>query len=118
MLECVAGMMESGETPAEVAFREVREETGLVLKRLDPLTTYFFSPGGCSDRVHLFLGTVEDAGKPLGIHGLAEEGEEVQAEWVPLEQALQWAEEGKIIDGKTLLGLLLLSRRLNQPLSS
>lgn len=117
MLECVAGMMERGETPAEVAFREVKEETGLVLSRVEPLATYFFSPGGCSDRVHLYLGTVEDAEMPLGIHGLAEEGEEVLAEWIPLEQALEWADQGRIIDGKTLIGLLLLSRRLNGPLS-
>jgi ADP-ribose pyrophosphatase len=118
MLECVAGMMEKGETPAEVAFREVTEETGLILRRVEPLTTYFFSPGGCSDRVHLFQGTVEDTEKPLGIHGLAEEGEEVLAEWIALEQALQWVDEGKIIDGKTIIGLMMLSRRLNRPASS
>jgi ADP-ribose pyrophosphatase len=112
--ECVAGMMEPGETPQDVAFREVLEETGLRLKRADLLSSYYFSPGGCSDRIHLFLGTVENADQPGGVHGLLEEGEEIHAEWVPLETALKMVEEQSIVDGKTLIGLLWLDRQLRR----
>lgn len=112
LTECVAGMMEENETPMEVARREVLEETGLSLQRAELLAHYFFSPGGCSDRVHLFLGTVENSDQPVGIAGLQSEGEEIQAEWVPLQEALKWVDEGKIVDGKTIIALTLLERRL------
>jgi ADP-ribose pyrophosphatase len=112
LVECVAGMMEEGETPEAVAFREVKEETGLELEKIEWLTSYFFSPGGCSDRIHLFLGWVKDSSHPLGIHGLWEEGEEVLAQWIPLEEALAAMERREIVDAKALMGLLLLERRL------
>jgi ADP-ribose pyrophosphatase len=111
LIECPAGMMEEGETPTEVAFREVREETGLELDKIELLTSYFFSPGGCSDQVHLFLGALKDAGKSLGVHGLWEEGEEVRAEWVPLEQALRMVCEKQIVDAKAMIGILMLAHR-------
>jgi ADP-ribose pyrophosphatase len=114
LTECVAGMMEENETPLEVARREVFEETGLKLKSAEPLASYFFSPGGCSDKVHLFLGKVADPDQPIGIYGLLHEGEEIQAEWVPLEDALKLADEGVIMDAKTLIGLTLLERRLRR----
>jgi ADP-ribose pyrophosphatase len=76
------------------------------------MAEYFFSPGGCSDKVHLFLGTLEDPEQPLGVHGLVHEGEDIQACWVPLSQALKMADSGQIQDAKALIGLNLLERRL------
>ena len=112
LTECVAGMMEENESPREVATREVFEETGLRLTHVEPLAEYFFAPGGSSDKVYLFLGTVQDPNQQLGTHGLIDEGEEVQAQWVPLDEALRWVDCGKIQDGKTIIGLTLLERRL------
>ena len=113
-LECVAGMSEENESPLEVAKREVGEETGLRLKSLEPLAEYFFAPGGSSDKVILFLGEVEDSQAPLGTHGLLHEGEEIQAQWVPLKQALDWVDSGDLSDAKAIIGLTLLERRLRQ----
>lgn len=112
LVECVAGIRERGETLEAVARREVLEETGLKLASLDWMAEYFFSPGGCSDKVHLFLGAPEDPEQTLGVHGLAQEGEDIQAWWVPLSQALEMADSGQIQDAKTLIGLNLLERRL------
>jgi ADP-ribose pyrophosphatase len=111
-LECVAGMSEENESPAEVAKREVSEETGLQLKSVQLLTEYFLAPGGSSDKVILFLGEVEDPQAPLGTYGLLHEGEEIQAQWVPLKQALAWVDSGKLSDAKAIIGLTLLERRL------
>jgi 8-oxo-dGTP pyrophosphatase MutT (NUDIX family) len=82
-------MMEENETPLEVARRELLEETGLKLKHAELVAHYFIGPGGCSDQVYLYLGEAEDVTQPLGVHGLIEEGEEIQAAWVPLEEALK-----------------------------
>jgi len=113
-LECVAGMSEENESPFEVAKREVVEETGMKLRSMELLTEYFFAPGGSSDTVVLFLGEVEDPRASLGTHGLIQEGEEIQPQWVPLKQALDWVDSGKISDAKAIIGLTLLERRLRK----
>ncbi|PYV92877.1 MAG: NUDIX hydrolase [Acidobacteria bacterium] len=114
LTECIAGIMEENEGPLELARREVFEETGLHLKSAELLAHYFFSPGGCSDRVHLYLGKVEDPHQSVGVGGLQQEGEEIQSQWVPLEEALQRVDEGKIADAKTIIALTLLERRLRK----
>jgi nudix-type nucleoside diphosphatase (YffH/AdpP family) len=114
LAECVAGMMEPNETALQVATREVFEETGFKLRKAELLAHYFISPGGSSDQVYLYLAEVENPRELKGIHGLLEEGEEIQTEWVPLDKALQLVDRSEIKDAKTLLGLTLLERRLKQ----
>lgn len=114
LIECVAGIQETGESIQTGARREVLEETGLKLAGLELLAEYFPSPGGCSDKIHLFLGTLEDPERSLGVHGVAQEGEDIQASWVPLSQALEMARTGQIQDAKTLIGLLLLESRVRR----
>ena len=114
LTECVAGMMEANETAIDVARREVLEETGFKLKKVELLAHYFIGPGGSSDQVTLYLGEVENPQQPPGVHGLMEEGEEIQAQWVPLGEALQLVDRGQINDAKTLIALLLLDRRLRE----
>jgi nudix-type nucleoside diphosphatase (YffH/AdpP family) len=114
LTECVAGMMEPNETALDVASREVFEETGFKLKNVELLAHYFIGPGGSSDQVYLYLGVVENPQRPPGVHGLMEEGEEIQAQWVPLEEALDLVDGREIKDAKTLLGLALLDRRLRK----
>ncbi|MDE2757399.1 MAG: NUDIX hydrolase [Acidobacteriota bacterium] len=110
--ECVAGIQEKGESIEAVARREVREETGLKLAELELLAEYYFSPGGCSDKVHLFLGTLVDPEQSLGVYGVPQEDEDIQACWVSLSQALEMARSGQIQDAKTLIGLHMLENRL------
>lgn len=112
LVECVAGMQEQEENLENVAYREVYEETGLKLTSLNLMAEYFFSPGSCSDKVHIFLGTVEYPKQKLGIHGLIHEGEDIKAWWVSLEAALDMCDSGEIHDAKTLIGLNLLARRI------
>jgi nudix-type nucleoside diphosphatase (YffH/AdpP family) len=114
LTECVAGMMEANETAIDVARREVLEETGFKLKKVELLAHYFVGPGGSSDQVTLYLGEVENPQQSPGVHGLMEEGEEIQAQWVPLGEALQLVDRGQINDAKTLIALLLLDRRLRE----
>ena len=58
LIEAVAGLVEAGETPEEVAAREVREETGLAVGRLEFVCRYHASPGGTSERVQVFVAEV------------------------------------------------------------
>ncbi len=55
--EIPAGRREPGETPDATARRELREETGYTCTRLEPLTTFWTTPGFTDERIDLFLAT-------------------------------------------------------------
>src|SRR5437763_107866 len=48
-IECVAGIIEDGESPEDVARRETEEECGCVAMDLIPMQRYLVSPGGASE---------------------------------------------------------------------
>jgi len=87
-LETVSGLCDgTHETPEKVARREVSEESGCSLHALTPIGSFFVSPGLSRERIHLFCGWV-DAKQAGGVHGLAQEGEEMQVVVLPRREAL------------------------------
>jgi ADP-ribose pyrophosphatase len=52
----VAGMIEEGESPEDVARREAVEEAGLNVGRIKPVLSYLASPGGTSERLSIMVG--------------------------------------------------------------
>ncbi|MDO3387883.1 NUDIX domain-containing protein [Gilvimarinus sp. SDUM040013] len=76
-LEVVAGMVEAGEVPDEVARRELMEEAGIDQVELNYIGNYLASPGGCDEKLHLYCG-VCDLANAGGIFGLAEENEDIK----------------------------------------
>jgi len=108
LLELVAGLIDKDEQPEEVARREAVEEADLELTALWPITQYYPSPGGSDERVHLYIGRCdsEDAG---GVHGLAEEGEDIRVHVWPLEDALQAVKDGRIDNAASIIALQWLA---------
>ena len=104
LLELIAGMVEKGEKPEEVALRESKEEAGITVKNLTHCLSVWDSPGGTVERLHLFVGKV-DSSQAKGIHGLADENEDIRVHVVKREQAYQWMCEGKIDNGIAVIGL-------------
>ncbi|HHF4123137.1 TPA: ADP-ribose diphosphatase [Haemophilus influenzae] len=104
LLELIAGMVEKGEKPEDVALRESEEEAGIQVKNLTHCLSVWDSPGGIVERIHLFAGEV-DSSQAKGIHGLAEENEDIRVQVVKREQAYQWMCEGKIDNGIAVIGL-------------
>ena len=104
LLELIAGMVEQGEQPAQVALRESQEEAGLEVQQLQHCLSVWDSPGGTAERIHLFVGKV-DSNKAKGLHGLAEEHEDIRVHVLPRETAYQWLCAGKIDNGIAVMGL-------------
>ena len=112
LLETVAGIVEPGQTPEESVIREVREETGYRIRDLEPVSVFYLTPGGSSERIHLFYAEVEPAARAHEGGGLAEEGEDIEVVELTLEQVWQALDRGAIADAKTIVGLQWLRRRL------
>lgn len=104
LLELIAGMVDTDESPAEVAIRESKEEAGLIVENVEHAISVWDSPGGTVERLHLFLGLV-DSRNVGGIYGLAEENEDILVHVVSREQAYQWVQEGKIDNVIAVVGL-------------
>lgn len=108
LIELVAGLIDKDEEPEEVARREAIEEANLTLGALWPITTYFPSPGGSDESVHLYVGRCDSEGAG-GVHGLAEEGEDIRVHVWPLEDALQAVKDGRINNAASIIALQWLA---------
>lgn len=104
LLELIAGMIDTDETPEEVAIRESQEEAGLVIDKVEHALSVWDSPGGQLERLHIFLGLV-DSSKVGGIYGLEEENEDILVHVVPRQTAYEWVQAGKIDNVIAVLGL-------------
>jgi ADP-ribose pyrophosphatase len=112
LMEAVAGLVEEGEAPEAVARREVREETGLEAGRLAFVCRYQASPGGTSERVHVFVAEVAAPREGGQVFGLAHEHEDIRTHVVTAEEAFRMAEDGRVVAANGLIPLLWL--RLNR----
>ena len=113
LLEIVAGLLDSGEQPQDVARREAREEADLELHELLPVMTYYPSPGGSDERVYLYVGRCSTAGVG-GVFGLAEEGEDIRVHVWPLDAALQAVTDGRIDNAASIIALQWLALNKQQ----
>jgi len=105
LIETVAGIIEAGEDAQTVARREAVEESGLTLGRLVPLSTQYMSPGGSSETIQLFIGEC-DCTQAGGLHGLAEEGEDIRVFTLPFAEGLAMAQDGRIRNAMTTIALM------------
>ncbi|WP_099033376.1 ADP-ribose diphosphatase [Lacimicrobium alkaliphilum] len=104
LYECVAGNIEAGEEPEQVCRREAQEEAGLELGRLYPMLSYLSSPGGTSERLHLYMAEC-DATLAEGIYGVDEEHEDIRVVRMKADEALKMLEAGQIDNAAAVISL-------------
>ncbi|ETX01864.1 MAG: ADP-ribose pyrophosphatase [Candidatus Entotheonella factor] len=111
LLEIVAGIIEAGETPQDVVRREAMEEIGCAVSDLVSICDYHVSPGGTSERIHLFCGRV-DASQAGGVHGVADEDEDIRVVVMSADDAIAHMQAGQIVSAAPIIALqwLMMNR--------
>ena len=104
LLECVAGVIEEGESEEQVAIRESHEEAGCEVKKLHQISRYYVSPGGTTELCTLYCGIIDSEGIG-GIHGLDHENEDIRVEVVDAKSAYAMVRDGRIKSSATIIAL-------------
>lgn len=110
ILELVAGSIEQDESPEDCIRREIMEEVGYEVAVLGPIATFYASPGGSSERIHLFHASVDSCVRPRAVGGNASEQEDIELVVVPLADVPGLLVSGEVVDAKTIIGLSWLVR--------
>jgi ADP-ribose pyrophosphatase len=115
LLELPAGTLDrrpdgSVEPPEEAAPRELREETGYDARDWRALGRFWSAPGFTEELMHLYLAT--DL-VPLEGYSGPDPDERLVVERVRWRDALAMAEDGRISDAKTIVGILRLARLID-----
>ena len=103
--ELPAGKIDPGENALQAAKRELAEETGYKAKSWKKLASYWASPGFLAEKMNIYLATELQTGvaTPMG-------DERIEARWFSSKEMDTLIREGKIEDGKTLIGYLSWKR--------
>jgi ADP-ribose pyrophosphatase len=105
LLEIPAGGVDEGETAEQAARREMIEETGYRVGRLEAVCSFYSSPGFCTELMHLFVARDLEPGEPT------EENDELEVVRFSREEAMDRLWNGEIADAKTVAALALYAQR-------
>jgi ADP-ribose pyrophosphatase len=107
LVELPAGTLEAGESPLECAIRELQEEAGYKPNRIQAIGGFFVAPSYTTEYIHLFLAQeLVESKLPQ------DDDESFEIIKLPLSQAVTDATDGRIVDAKTLIGVLCVARLL------
>jgi ADP-ribose pyrophosphatase len=101
LYEVPAGRLDPNESPIDCARRELIEETGCGAGRIEPLYTFYTTPGFIDERIHGFMASDLTRGESR-----READEFMTLETLTLSHALELIERGEIRDGKTAVLIL------------
>lgn len=108
-LEIPAGKIDPGESPQTTVVRELQEEVGYRSGEIRHLMDFYCSPGFCDENLSLYLATDVEVGEQS-----LDEGEFLELEWLPFEEAVEMALTGKLGDAKSVAGILATDRLLTR----
>nr|WP_288497625.1 GDP-mannose pyrophosphatase NudK [uncultured Pseudomonas sp.] len=107
LIEAAAGLLDNA-SPEERIRLEAEEETGYRVGSVRKIFEAFMSPGSVTERVHFFVGEYQPEDRVTDGGGLAEEGEDIEVLELPFAEALAMVDDGRIMDGKTIILLQYL----------
>jgi nudix-type nucleoside diphosphatase (YffH/AdpP family) len=111
LIEAAAGVLD-GASPEDCARKEIREETGYQVERVDKVMELFASPGSLTERVHYFVAEYDPTLRTGPGGGKPDEGEDIEVLELSFEDALARVASGEIVDAKTVVLLQYLRLHL------
>ncbi len=106
LLEIPAGKLEPGEPPEECARREMIEETGYRIGKIELLSRIYTTPGFCNEVIYIYRGhDLQYIGTPEG-SGDADEEENLMPVLIHKQEAITKIKSGEINDAKTIMAIL------------
>lgn len=105
--EFPAGRVDEGESAEDAARRECEEEIGRVPARIEPLGTWYPTPGYCDEQLIFFRASGLRAPAPDSPHK-PDEDEDITARSLTLDEARAMLRRGDIVDLKTAFALTLV----------
>ncbi len=114
ILEVVAGIIDSGETPEQTAIREAKEEAGYKIKpdQVHFSIESYSAPGYSTERVFLCLAIVTNSDKVSNGGGLSSEHENIKVVELSILEFFEMISKNEIKDAKTILSGTLLTSYL------
>lgn len=100
-MEVPAGKLDAGETPEITGKRELAEETGLLCENLEYAGHFYPGIGYSDEIIHIYV-----AWGLSHIPDKTDDDEFVEPFKIPFKTAVDWALNGEISDGKTIISLL------------
>lgn len=104
LIEVIAGMVEPGELPEDVAVREAYEEAGIRLTNVKEALRYLASPGASTEEVIVYYAEA-DLSTAQGVFGLDEESEDILLHVVSADEAIEMLENGKVCNALSIIAL-------------
>lgn len=104
LIEIVAGVIESNHSAEETVMKEAKEEAGFIINKFVKIAEYYVSPGGTTEKTHLFCAKI-DAKNAKGIFGVAAEHENIRIVVVNCREAFTAVKIGKINNAATIIAL-------------
>lgn len=114
LLEIPAGMIGESERPQDAMRRELIEETGYHLDGLHSIGVFYLSPGGSSERIHLFYAAVSTADQRSEGGGIAHEEEDIRLVKLPIKGLNTQLALNGFQDAKTLIAVQWLLMNQHQ----
>lgn len=103
LIEAPAGLLEKDEQPEAAIIREIKEETGYEVTRVEKVLEAYSSGGSLTEKIFYYVAAYSNEQKVDEGGGLEEEGEELQVMEIPFVKATQMIETGEIQDAKTII---------------
>jgi nudix-type nucleoside diphosphatase (YffH/AdpP family) len=102
LIETAGGLLDD-DSSEDAIRREAAEELGVTVGELRHLFDLYMSPGSVTERVHFFAAPYSQADLTGAGGGVEEEGEEIEAVTVGYDEAITMIDDGRIVDGKTVI---------------
>jgi ADP-ribose pyrophosphatase len=109
ILEVPAGKIDPGETPAVTAARELEEEVGQRVGRLEELGWIWTTPGFANEKIYLYA-----AFELTAVVARPEDDELIELVPTPLDEALEMIWRGELTDAKSAMALIHAARSVGR----